>query len=594
MGSKKRTRRKGQETAAGLDDGKGGVPLSRTFAVLAVVLAVATCAAYWGVLGNDFTNYDDYDYVTKNPHVRQGITAESISWAFNIGYASNWHPLTWMSHMLDYQVYGLEPMGHHLTSLLLHVANVLLLFWVLCRMTGAPWRSAFVAALFGLHPLHVESVAWASERKDVLCTFFGLLAILAYVRYAERPELKRYLLVAAAFALGLMAKPMLVTLPVVLLLLDYWPLGRMQKSKNGGPGTGALLLEKAPLFAMSAASGVLTYMAQHRAGSVSDLELIPIGSRALNALLAYVQYLIMMVWPVGLAAHYPYLKIFPVWQVAGAILVLAGVSYAAWGLRKKYPYLLTGWAWYVITLLPVIGLVQVGSQAFADRYTYVPLIGIFIAITWGICDLMGLRRLRHILRPHGVAVAATFVCLVLAALTANQTRVWKDSFTLWGHTLSVSPNEWMAHYNLGCILEESGRSDEAIPYYRAATRIAPDLRDAHFNLANLLDQRGDFAGALRHYGEAARIDPSDAQAHNNLCCLLGKTRDFEQSIKHGRLAVKHKPDYLEAHRNLAISLALNKQFAEALEEARLCERYGGDLPRGFVDALEDELGRAKR
>lgn len=584
MGSTKRTRRKEQETTIRTKGAKTVLPMRRTFALLAVLLAVSTFAAYRGILGNDFTNYDDYDYITRNPHVKQGITAESIGWAFNIGYASNWHPLTWLSHMIDYQLYGLNPMGHHLTSLLLHIANVLLLFWVLSRMTGAPWRSAFVAALFGLHPLHVESVAWASERKDVLSTFFGLLAIVAYVRYAERPELKRYALVAVAFALGLMAKPMLVTLPVVLLLLDYWPLPRMR-------GTGTLLMEKVPLLALSAVSGVLTYLAQHKAGSVSGLELISLWSRALNALLAYVQYLIMMLWPVRLAAHYPYLKVFAVWQIAGAIALLAGVSYAAWRLRRSHPYLLAGWAWYVVTLLPVVGLVQVGSQALADRYTYVPLIGIFIAISWGICDLAQWRLLQP---QRGLAVAAAVICIAMGVMTMNQTRVWKDSFTLWTHTLAVAPNQWMAPYNLGCVLEESGRDDEAIPYYLSATRVAPDLKDAHFNLANLLDQRGEFEGALKHYSEAARIDPSDAQAHNNLCCLLGKMRRFEESIEHGRLAVMHKPDYAEAHRNLTISLALNRQFEEALEEARLCEKYGGGLPKGVVDALVKEVEKARR
>lgn len=585
MGSRKRAPNAGQDRECKRG---AGHPDHRTTLLIALLLVLSTATAFHGTLGNGFTNYDDYDYITKNPHVTRGLSAENLIWAFNIGHSSNWHPLTWLSHMLDCQVYGLKPWGHHLTSLVLHIANVLLLFLALSRMTGAPWRSAFVALLFGLHPLHVESVAWASERKDVLSTMFSLAAVMAYVEYVRQGKSIWYAAVLGAFVLALMSKPMAVTLPIVLLILDYWPLRRLTVESDRGeiPTLRRVIIEKAPLFALSAGSAVITIVAQNRGGSISGLELIGFGARVANAALAYMEYLYLTVWPTGLAAHYPYMTDFPVWRVAGVTALIAGISAAAVLTRKRYPYILAGWLWYVLALLPVIGLVQVGSQSFADRYTYLPLVGIFIAATWLILDLAG-----RILRPQALAAAAAAACILLACLTAAQVGVWKSSLTLWRHTVKVEPKDWFARYNLGSILEEMERTDEAIACYESAAAIAPNFRDAHFNLANLLQQRGDIERALDEYEEVVRIDPTDAQAHNNLCCILGKLRRFDESIEHGRTAVRYSPDYAEAHRNLTISLCLKGLYEQALEEARECERLGQPMPdpivRGINRALED-------
>jgi hypothetical protein len=387
-----------------------------------LTLALATLAVFWQVLGHDFVNYDDPDYVYRNPNVQSGITLSSIKWAFTTGHAANWHPLTWLSHMLDWQLFGDNPGWHHLTNLFLHIANTLLLFAVLKRMTNALWRSAFVAAAFALHPLHVESVAWVAERKDVLSTLFWMLTIAAYLRYLERPGTGRYLLTLLIFALGLMAKPMLVTLPFVLLLLDYWPLGRFQfgqivksvgqqsrKSLNAFSHwklSRHLLLEKVPLFALSAISSIVTFLVQRTAGAVTSVETLPLKLRIANTFVSYLTYIQKMVWPSRLAMFYPYPdKTDLIWQTVVFALLLLIISLGVIWLMRRRRYLLTGWLWYLGTLVPVIGLVQVGDQALADRYTYVPLTGLFIIIAWGVPDLIAKWRFRkHALAASAIAV----------------------------------------------------------------------------------------------------------------------------------------------------------------------------------------------
>ncbi|MGD1049029.1 MAG: tetratricopeptide repeat protein, partial [Candidatus Krumholzibacteriaceae bacterium] len=462
-----------------------------------VVLLLATLVAYWHVLESDYLNFDDDVNITGNSHVSSGLDKDSLKWAFTSYYAANWHPLTWISHMLDYQLYGAKPMGHHLTNLLFHMANAILLFLVLTRMTGYVWRSAFVAALFALHPLHVESVAWVTERKDVLSTFFWMLTMFAYVYYTEKPSIKRYVLVPVLMCFGLMAKPMLVTLPFVLLMLDYWPLGRLwpQRTVTGKGTTTArqLILEKLPLLALSVVSCVITYEAQRSGGAVAGTSLFPLSARVTNAMVTYISYLAKMVWPAGLSAFY----LRPsdprtAWQITGAGLLLVSISALAIRAGINRRYLLTGWLWYVVTLVPVIGLVQLGVQSKADRFTYIPLIGIFFIIAWGLPELFTKRASAGGARarpaqhktvaakpkfgPLGpLAIPAGVVLVILAACTWHQVGFWRNSGTLFEHAVAVNPANYAAHNNLGTYLLGEGRTDEALAHFKEAVRIKPDF-----------------------------------------------------------------------------------------------------------------------
>ncbi|MFL5339967.1 MAG: glycosyltransferase family 39 protein [Gemmataceae bacterium] len=402
--------------------------------ILGLLLVASTLAVFGRCLANEFVNYDDPQYVTDNPHVKEGLTLDGVRWAVTSTDYLNWHPLTWLSLQLDTELFGLEPWGFHLTAILLHAADALLLFLILRQTTGALWPSGFVAALFALHPLHVESVAWVAERKDVLSTLFGLLAIAAYLRYVEQPGWRRYLLVLLAAALSLTAKPMWVTLPGVLLLLDYWPLGRLQKSS-----TRTVLLEKVPLLALAATAGVLTVFAQHRGGAVESLELFPWDQRVGNAVVSYIRYLGMTVWPEGLAPFYPHPRgNLPVWPDIGAAVLLVTITTVVLALRRRCPYLVVGWFWYLGTLVPMIGLVQVGEQARADRYTYLPLIGIFIIVAFGLSDLLRSRRFPRAL----LFAAAIAVILACATLTWKQIGYWHDSRALWAHAVAVTADNY--------------------------------------------------------------------------------------------------------------------------------------------------------
>ena len=515
----------------------------------------ATLAVFWPLKNHEFINLDDDEYVTENPHVQAGLTLKGLSWAFTTTQASNWHPLTWLSHMLDCQLYGLKPAGHHLTSLLFHIANTLLLFLVLRRMTGAIWGSSFVAALFALHPLHVESVAWVAERKDVLSTFFWMLTMWTYIRYAERPRLNRYLLVLLSFALGLMSKPMLVTLPLVLLLLDYWPLRRF---KSIHPFR--LVLEKAPFFALSAVSSFLTFFAQRSGGTVGSLEAFPLETRMANALVSYVSYIGKMIWPHHLAVLYPYPDILPIWQVAEAGLLLVGLSALVILAARRRPYLVVGWLWYFGTLVPVIGLVQVGLQAMADRYTYVPLIGLFIMMAMGVPDnLAGWRHRRIVL-----AISAGLLLSIFMIVTRLQVYHWENAITLFEHTLAVTSNNSVIHNNLGVVLAQQGKTQEAIAHYTEALRIKPDYTDAHNNLGVALARQGKTQEAIAHYTEALRIKPNYAEVHYNLGNALARQGKIQEAITHYTEALKIKPDYVGAHYNLGNALVRQGKTQEAI------------------------------
>jgi len=543
---------------------------------ICLFLIAAILAVFWQVRTHEFLKYDDEAYVTVNPHVNAGLTLKGIIWAFTTTHASNWHPLTWLSHMLDCQLYGLNPAGHHLTNLVFHIASTLLLFLVLKGMTGALWRSGFVAALFALHPLHVESVAWVAERKDVLSTFFWILTMWAYVRYTKQPRLNRYMVVLLSFGLGLMSKPMLVTLPFVLLLVDYWPLGRFQfvpltshrrlntdKSKETGDQRSLalrLVLEKVPFFALAAVSSFLTFFAQRSGGAVRSLEWVPLETRVANALVSYVSYIGKMIWPHRLAVLYPYSHTLPIWQVAGAGLLLGVVSFLVILGARRRPYLMMGWLWYLGTLVPVIGLLQVGQQAMADRYTYVPLIGLFVMIAWGIPDILAGWRFRKIV----LSLSTGLLLLLLMTVTNFQLKYWRNDITLFEHTLAVTSDNFTINYYLGVFLAEHGKTQEAIAHFAEALRIRPDFAKADYNLGGLLANQGKTQEAIAHFAEALRIKPDFAEAHYNLGIILWNQGKIQEAIAHCVEALRINPDYAEAHYGLGEFLANQGKTQEAI------------------------------
>ncbi len=554
-------------------------------AVLAF-LAVLTAAAFWPVLGNGFVNLDDYRYVVENGHVRSGLTWEGMRWAFvSLGYSSNWHPLTWLSHMLDVELYGLWAGGHHLTSVLIHLAVAWLLYLAVAGMTGAAWPSALVAALFAVHPLRVESVAWVAERKDVLSGAFWWGAVLAYGWYARRPGAGRYGLVALLMGLGLMAKPMLVTLPFVLLLLDFWPLGRMGTGSGAGSversGTvpvpslrrtgvslAVLFLEKLPLLLLSAASSAVTWLAQERGGAIISTGHYALGMRVTNALVAYVKYVLMTFRPVGLAVYYPHPEgHIPAWQVAAAPVVLAAVTAAAVASVARRPYILTGWLWYLGTLVPVIGLVQVGGQAMADRYTYVPLAGVLIAAVWLAGDLP-VHRLAGRLAPVVGAVAGAAVIVASAAAARVHTGYWRDSRTLFEHALAVTRDNWLAHNNLAVELKREGKLKQAIGHFRQSLGLFPDNPDANFNLANALAADGSNLEAVAYYQAAVKVRPDFFEAYNNMGLALLSLNRAGEAVHFFRKAVHISPRETNPHFNMAAAYRRLGNAAEAAVEYR--------------------------
>jgi tetratricopeptide (TPR) repeat protein len=541
-------------------------PRARHTFLIYLGLLVATFAVYAQVHRFDFVNFDDPEYVSANPHVRTGITPANIAWAFTSTEAANWFPLTRLSHILDCQLFGLRSGWHHLVNVLLHALAALLLFAFLNRSTGRRWPSAAVAFLFALHPLHVESVAWVAERKDSLSAFFWSLALWSYVRYVERPRLGRYLLVVLAFGLGLLAKPMIVTLPIVLLLVDVWPLERA--SGWSWSRMVPLLGEKIPLFAMSAAVACATFLVQQAGGAVRSIDTFPLGLRLENALISPVVYIGKLFWPAGLAVFYPYPRAIPVWQAAAAALFIAAISVAAWRSARKYPYLMAGWLWYLVTLGPVIGILQVGAQARADRYTYIPTVGLTIMLGWGAADLL---RVAPRARPVAAALAATVgACCV--ALTWIQIGYWRDSRTLFAHAVAVTEGNYLAHHNLGVALAaEPADLDQAIAEYQAALRIRPDYARAHTDLGSALARLpGRLPDAMAEFRAALAISPDLAIPHNNLGSALAQAGRWSEAISEYRAALAIDPDYLDAGQNLAeaeynLGLALAKTDGRASE-----------------------------
>ena len=542
-----------------------------------LVLVAVTFAVFGQTLTHEFIDFDDNEYVYENPVVARGLTFQGIVWAFS-RHAFNWHPLTWLSHELDCQLYGLNPAGHHLTNVLLHTATVITLFLVLRQMTGALWRSAFVAAVFAIHPLRAESVAWVAERKDVLSGLFFMLTIGAYVRYARRPwSAARYGLVVLLFAMGLMCKPMLVTLPLVLLLLDYWPLQRVEPRKLSG-----LVLEKLPLLALSAAACVATLLAQNSVRQWAGLFSLPL--RFANALVTCMVYVGQMIYPTGLAVFYSYPRNgLPPWEVALDGMLLACLSAIAFWQRRKQPWLLVGWLWYMVMLLPVAGIIQVGWQAHADQYTYLPQIGIYVAVTWLVAEWR-VRRLHH--GPSLVALGGlmTGVLALLMVCGWKQTAYWHDSETLWTHALACTADNDMAHYHLGNVLYQEGLVDEAIAQYQKELEINPNYAYGHNNLGTALRRMGRVDEAIVHYQNALQIRPDDAQVQYNLGTALLQKGNIAEAIARCQKALQIEPAYTEVQNTLAWVLATCPKASlrngnKAVELARQAnELTGGENP----------------
>jgi protein O-mannosyl-transferase len=531
-------------------------------AVVCLLLAVATLAIYNPVNRHPFVNYDDDRYVTENPHVRQGLTAETIGWALTSTEQANWHPLTWMSHALDVSLFGLNPAGHHLTSVLLHGVNVVLLFLILTWATNRLWPSLFVAALFALHPLNVESVAWIAERKNVLCTFFFLLTLWAYGWYAKKPSWKRYFPVFLLYAAGLASKPMVITLPFALLLLDYWPLERA-----GVKGTAtrsdwpSLILEKLPLFALSAASAVITMRAQQAGGAIRTAAEVSMGARLANAIYAYAIYLYKLVWLSGLAPLYPHagdslsaLRVY----VAGAVLV--AISAAVWKFRARR-YLPVGWLWFVGTLVPVIGLVQVGEASMADRYTYIPLIGIFAMIAFGLADW---AQQNHFERRLGVP--AGIVLLALAAVTHRQIAYWQSNEALWSHTLAVTGNNFVAENNLAGALILENKEEEAYPHFEAAARINPRDPMSHSNLGTYFQHHNQMPEAAAQYEAAIQLT-SDPTLLAQVWANLGAAQLALHEDDQAHASFEHASQYNPGQFNAWLGLGLLAEKQGKLQDA---------------------------
>jgi protein O-mannosyl-transferase len=572
--------------------------------VIALLLAVAVLTLYWRVGDYDFTNCDDPEYVTANPLVQKGLTNEGSRWAFANGSAGMWHPLTWLSHMLDCQLFGLNPAAHHRVNVVLHLINAILLFFVLKRMTGAQERSAIVAAIFALHPLRVESVAWVAERKGLLSAFFWILALWAYVRFTERRSWPRYLVVLLLFVLGVMAKPMVVTLPFVLLLLDFWPLNRLRLG-SAAPGSSAVptsgaalgrlservsvseaIREKLPFFAVSFAASLATFWASRAvAGALGDL---PVSARLSNAVVSYVRYLGKTLVPVDLAVIYPHPGTWGLAPTFASVVLLCAVSLGVLIFLRSRSYLVVGWWWFLGTLVPVIGLVQAGSQAMADRFTYLPQIGLLIALVWGVADLTG-----GFPRRRTVLTAAAGLALVACAwVSLAQLRHWQNSITLFAHAVSVTRDNAIAHYNLGQALSvqaqalaERNRMADAtalwrasLPHYEEALRVRPSYAGALNNLGLTLATLGDPAGATNHYAAALRLEPKNEAAHFNFALALSTLGQWDAAIEHFQTVIALSPGQALARLHLALALTALARHREAIREYREVLHLNPDEP----------------
>lgn len=531
-----------------------------------LLLVLSIVLVFGEVVDYEFVNFDDPLYIEDNRFVRMGIASESLKWAFTDGISTTgyWAPLTLLSFLVDYQLYGMNAGGYHATNLLLHIVNSLLLYLFFRRVTGALWPSALVALLFAIHPLHVESVAWVTERKDVLSTFFWILTMLAYDRYTNNPGIYSYLRVFILFVAGMMAKPMLVTLPFVLLLLDFWPLGRYA-GHNTGKQVMILrtmrkcVVEKIPLFIIALAASLVTYLFQKKIGAVASLADISLGTRIANTLVAYTGYIQDMFWPVDLAVLYPHPGILPMWMPVISGLIIVGISVLVLWKSANNPYLFTGWFWYILTLAPVSGLVVIGPHATADRYTYVPLIGLFIMITWGGAAVMR----KGVAVKIGLTAMAVIALSTLIVLAHMQSRTWADSISLFENAVTVTEKNGTAHLNLGHAYNESGRWDEALLHYNKALQINPANAGAYNNIGAILLRERKHADAVYHFKKALDIDPTRSKTYNNLGNVYLNQNEYRRAVIHYREALKLNPFAEKAHNGLGVALLLLDQHAEA-------------------------------
>jgi protein O-mannosyl-transferase len=601
--------------------------------VLGGLLALVTIALYWPATRCEFVNYDDPDFVTGNLHVQRGLNWEGVKWAFgNTAQAVYWAPMMWLSHMVVYQFCGLNAWAHHLVNVLLHAANTALVFLVFRQMTGATWRSLILAAFFGWHPLRVESVAWVTERKDVLSVFFFMLTLWTYVRYAMTNHNGRHsagggglggdliqhpvadlrqpfsilhspaslycALALGFFALGLMSKPMLVTLPCVLLLLDYWPLKRMKSVEcrvgNAKPGTSLrfIILEKLPFFALAAAASIVTFAVQHHGGALAGDESLPLGARAANALISYCRYLGKLLWPTNLAVFYPHPGSWPALELVLAGALMLGISVLLFLTRRPYPFLLMGWLWYCGTLVPVIGLVQSGEQAMADRFTYLPSVGLLVLVIWGAGELAKFWRQGFV----ALSTAAAVALLLCMAATRHQLAFWRDSETLFRHAIEVTRDNYVAHNNLGSALDEKGASAEAVLQFQETLRLKPDNAMAHYDLGVTLVRMGEISQGISEYRQTLRLKPDHAPAHYSLGNALIKNGQIVEAIKELQEAVRLDPDLVEAHNNLGFALARERRFDEAISQFEEALRLKPDHAnaRKNLDALLAARARSGR
>lgn len=549
----------------------------RSALLIALGLVVLTVVAYAPVWRFDFVAIDDPQYVSQNPHVTSGLSAANLAWAFTTGTEANWHPLTWISHQLDVALFGMSPGAHHAINLTIHVASTLVLFGVLRRMTGSSGPSAFVAALFAVHPLHVESVAWVAERKDVLSTLFFMLALWAYSDYVRQPGWKRYATVTALFVLGLLTKPMLVTLPFVLLLLDWWPLQRISAATGR-----AVVMEKLPWIGLAAGSSLVTFIVQQRGGAVRTMETFPMGLRVANALSSYANYLRDTVWPAGLGIFYPFPAVLNMTAVIASVVMLTAISAFAVMMRRRAPYVLVGWLWYLGMLVPVIGLVQVGTQARADRYSYVPLAGIFIAVAWGVIALMArwpaLRR--------AVPAAAAIIVLGFGVVTNAQVQHWRDTVALWSHTADVTEdtnNNFGVHYALGEYYREHGQLAEAITQYDLAIARNPRYVESYWGLGRALSGAGQVGRAIGTFRDLTRLKPDHVEAHAALAVLLNQMQKTDEAIAEYSEVVRLRPDVGEGHHQLGLALARSGRIGEALPHLAEAVRLDPQLPASRND-----------
>jgi Flp pilus assembly protein TadD len=573
---------------------------------ICLFLTFATCAVFYPVVGFDYVNLDDFAYVTNNPRVQEGLTWSNVAWAFRTTDNSSWYPFMWLSFMLDVTLFGRGATGPHLMNLLLHLANTVALFLLTRRLPSVTWRSAIVAALFALHPLQVESVAWIAERKGLLSTWFGLLTFWAYASYVEKSRTRAprrricYGLALGAFGCSLLSKPMLVTLPFLLLLLDYWPLERLQFGASSIVGTAnskssisRLLLEKVPFLAMSLVAGAATVLVHEADDGLVPFASVSMTERIANAFVSYAWYVQKAFWPDQLAVPYPAPTGWPPVLSAAALTLIVGFSIVAVWLRRRYPYVFVGWFWFVVTLAPVTGFIGWGVQIMADRYTYVPLVGVFVIAVWGVAEIFAGRRVPRLITGLTVGLVV-FSC---ASRSRQQLLYWRNTETLLSHALEVTKDNWLANYNLGCELERQERLDEALMCFRRVIAIMPYDVDSLNNLGNVLVKKREFGQAIPYYETALRVNPARFQTHYNIGKALVRSSRFDEAIGHFEAFLQHKPDDLEAMMELGVALAVKGHLDQAIVRFREILGHQPDNAQAHYNlgqalALQDKLDEA--